>query len=85
MSEKYVLHLIESEYGNERSIGYWDGKVYQRDDVRFPGVMHTKHDKDVKVYSSKKRAKNAVAKLKEKFTFVDNAVIETLVNENSEL
>ncbi len=85
MREKYVLLLIESEYGKEISIGYWDGKVYRRDDVRFPGVMHNKHDKAVKVYNSKKRAENAVAKLKEKFTFVDRAEIEILISGNSDL
>lgn len=70
---RYVLRLIEDSV-----IGYWDGKKYRGDDVIFPGVTHSKHDERVKVYTSKKRAENAVEKLKDKFTFVTRATIETL-------
>lgn len=79
--EKYVLHLLEDDnfrYSDGTFIGYWTGTKHYGEDVCFPGVRWDKHDKDVKVYSSKKRAENAVNKLKDKFTYVKNAVIETL-------
>lgn len=81
MSEKYVLNLIEDDTfgrGEGTEIGYWDGKAYTGEDVVFPGVVYDKHDQKVKTYTSKKRAENAVNKLKEKFTFVSRAKIETL-------
>lgn len=77
MSEKFVLNLIENG-GSGTLIGYWDGKKYRGDDVWFPGFIDNKEDKRVKVYTSKKRAENAVEKLKDKFTYVTNAKIETL-------
>ncbi|WP_338754260.1 hypothetical protein [Bacillus sp. FJAT-52991] len=79
--DSYVLHLIEDPmFGGDRGafIGYWTGGRYRGDDVWFPGVADDKYDKNVKVYTSKKRAENAVEKLKDKFTFVTNAVIEKL-------
>lgn len=78
MKEKYVLNLIEEGRFCGTSIGYWNGKRYRGDDVWFPGVINNKQDKRIKVYTSKKRAENAVEKLKDKFTFVTNAEIEVL-------
>lgn len=81
MAENYVLNLIEDTsfgIGDGISIGYWDGKAYRGDDVIFPGVCDNKKDERVKVYTSKKRAENAVDKLEEKFTFVTKAKIEKL-------
>jgi hypothetical protein len=79
--ERYVLNLKEdSSFGSRDSIliGYWDGKKYKGDDVSFPGVIDNKHDKRVKVYTSKKLAENAVKKLKDKFSYVSDAQIELL-------
>lgn len=79
--EKYVLHLKESgtlSYSEFRFIGYWTGTSHWAEDVCFPGVRGSKFEKDVKVYTSKKRAENAIEKLKDKFTYVKDAVIETL-------
>lgn len=78
--EKYVLHLKESGIYSycETFIGYWTGTSHWAEDVCFPGVRQSKFENGVKVYTSKKRAENAVAKLKDKFTFVKDAVIETL-------
>jgi hypothetical protein len=81
MREKYVLNLIEDGTfgtGEGTEIGYWDGKAYTGEDVTFPGVVYDKHDSKVKSYTSKKRAENAVKKLKEKFTYVSRAKIEPL-------
>jgi hypothetical protein len=82
MKEKYVLKLIEDPtFGVSMStnfIGYWDGKRYRGEDVWFPGVKENKYDKDVKVYTSKKRAESAVDKLKDKFSYISNAKVETL-------
>jgi hypothetical protein len=80
MEEKYVLNLLEDgSFGNDSNyIGYWDGKRYRGDDVWFPGVAENKHDKRVKVYTSKKRAENAVEKLRDKFSHISTAKIETL-------
>lgn len=74
MNEKYVLNLLEDGF----SIGYWDGKSYRADDITFPGVLDSKYDKLVKVYTSKKRAETAVKKLGDKFTFIKDAYIEIL-------
>jgi hypothetical protein len=79
--ESYVLNLKEDSSFVGRDgilIGYWDGKKYKGDDVIFPGVTDNKHDKSVKIYTSKKRAENAVKKLKDTFTFVSDAQIELL-------
>jgi len=79
--EKYVLHLLEdSMYGSHDKvfIGYWTGTQNRGEDVLYPGVRDDKHDKDVKIYTSKKRAENAVEKLKDKFTYVSSAEIEVL-------
>lgn len=80
MDKRYVLNLIEdSSFGRDGDlIGYWDGKKYRADDVTVPGVTHSKYDERVKVYKSKKRAENAVKKLKDTFTFVSDARIESL-------
>lgn len=64
--------------GEGQFIGYWDGKVYFAEDTSFPGVLDNKQDSRVKVYTSKKRAENAVNKLNEKFVYVTNAEIEIL-------
>lgn len=43
MAEKFVLNLIEKtkfSFSDGMSIGYWDGKVYRGDDVRYPGVIY---------------------------------------------
>ncbi|WP_123032213.1 hypothetical protein [Bacillus sp. TYF-LIM-B05] len=78
--ERYVIRLIENEmFGSESGfIGYWTGKTHQAEDVCFPGVKENKHDKNVKIYTSKKRAENAVEKLKYKFTFVRDGQVEIL-------
>jgi hypothetical protein len=79
--EKYVLHLMEdSMYGNNDKIflGYWTGTRHRGEDVCYPGIRDDKHDDDVKVFTSKKRAQNAVEKLKDKFTYVTSAEIEVL-------
>ena len=78
--EKFVLRLQEQGVfsNSDLFLGYWTGKYYYAEDVCFPGYRQSKLDKDVKVYTSKKRAENAVAKLKGKYSFVKNAVIETL-------
>lgn len=81
MSRRYVLNLIEdsnSQLFKGELIGYWDGKAYRGDDVIFPGVLHNKFDPKVKVYTSEKGAQNAADKLKEKFTFIIGAEIESL-------
>lgn len=79
--EKYVLNLIEDQLGDSRGgtrIGYWTGKNYKAEDVRFPGTCDDKHDPEVKVYTSKKRAENAVQSLHKHFTFISDADIESL-------
>ena len=72
--EKYVLHLKEFKMFSNFEfafIGYWNGKSYWTEDVCFPGVRSDKYEEDVKVYTSRKRAENAVTKLKDKFTLLE--------------
>lgn len=78
-NEKYVLNLLEeASFMGPTKIGYWTGTKHIIEDVCIPGVKDSKYDEDVKVYSSRKRAENAVDKLKDKFSYVHDAVIETL-------
>jgi hypothetical protein len=78
--ERYVLNLLEDgNFGGEpTSIGYWTGKKYYAEGVWFPGIIDNKDDTGVKIYTSRKRAENAVSKLKNTFTFVKDAEVEIL-------
>ena len=52
----YIINLSSVCFANYfNDYGYWTGKEYIGDDIRYPGYEDDKHHENVKVYTSKKR------------------------------
>lgn len=83
MSEKYVLWLSDKQEHDVRlnAYGYWAGKDYTCVGELFP-ITDSRITKRTKVYSSRKRAENALnAALNRNYAYVIYGRIEPLESE----
>mgnify|MGYP003297116834 CR=1 FL=1 len=77
--KKYVVWLssepVDSKHFN--SYGYYSGKMYRKYDLFFPCCSFSINEK-TKLYSSEKRAENALKAAIEKFEYVVYGKVETV-------
>jgi hypothetical protein len=73
----YVIYLSSEirRDDSSNSYGFWDGKTYSRNGLKFPSCSHKITD-DTKVYKNKTRAEAMCKKLTERCWYVNSYFIE---------
>jgi len=73
----FVIYLSSESYRNpSNEYGYWTGKVFNGEDVTYPGYEDDKNHNNVKIYTSRKRAETMAGKLKYRCSYVFTASVE---------